>query len=327
MRVALDGIAEEATVEVIGAEGLRRHYGDVVAVAGVDLTVSEGEIVCMLGPNGAGKTTTIEMLLGLRSPTAGTIRVFGASPRSSAVRARVGAMLQDTDAPESLTVAETVELVASYYPYRLPLREVLQRADLGDHADHRVTQLSGGLRQRLSFAMCIAGDPDLLFLDEPTAALDVQARRRFWEQVTEFAALGKTILFSTHNLAEADALAHRVVVIDAGVVVHDGTPQQIKQRLADRVLSFATDAPEQVLWSAAGVRAVRRMPDDVGVDLGPDEHHEREQRLPRWRVQAVDAVPVLRALFDAGHEVRGLTVTEASLEDAFLHLTARDDRR
>ena len=305
-------------MEVIGAEGLRRHYGDVVAVAGVDLTVHEGELVCMLGPNGAGTTTPIEMLLGLRTPTAGKVRVFGAPPRSWAVRTRVGAMLQDSDAPESLTVAETVELVASYDPYRLPLPEVLQRADLGDHAGHRVTQLSGGLRQRLSFALCIAGDPDLLFLDEPTAALDVQARRRFWEQVEEFAALGTTILFTTHNLAEADALAHRVVVIDAGVVVHDGTPQQIKQLVAGRVLSFGTDAPEHVLRSAPGVRAVRRMPDDAGTD--------EYRALPRWSVQAVDAVPVLRALFDAGHEVRGLTVTEASLEDAFLHLTAREDR-
>jgi ABC-2 type transport system ATP-binding protein len=314
-------------VEVIRAEGLRRSYGDVVAVAGVDLTVHEGEIVCILGPNGAGKTTTIEMLLGLRTPTSGEVRVFGAGPRSPAVRARVGAMLQDTDAPESLTVAEMVDLVAAYYPYRLPRAEVLQRAHLNDHADSRVTQLSGGLRQRLSFALCIAGDPDLLFLDEPTAALDVQARRGFWEQVEEFASLGKTILFSTHNLAEADTLAQRVVVIDAGVVVHDGTPHQIKQLVAGRVLTLRTDAAEQALWSMPGVRQVSRLPDDAGADLAHDGSPDGQEALPRWRVQAIDAAPVLRAMFDVGHEVRELTVAEASLEDAFLHLTGGEDRQ
>ena len=313
-------------MEVIRAKGLRRQYGDVIAVAGIDLTVLDGEIVCVLGPNGAGKTTTIEMLLGLRTPSAGEVQIFGGGPRTRAVRGRVGAMLQDTEAPESLTVAETVDMVAAYYPHRLPLQEVLQRADLAKHAGHRVTQLSGGLRQRLSFALCIAGDPDLLFLDEPTASLDVHARRLFWRQVEEFAALGKTIVFSTHNLAEAETLAQRIIVIDAGVVVQDGTPQQVKQLVAGRVLSLWTDAPEHELLAVPGVRGVSRLPDDPAGDPNGDAGPVAPATLRHLRVQAVDAVPVLRALFQTGREIVGLTVTEASLEDAFLHLTTRKER-
>ncbi len=316
-------------MDVIQAVGLHRLFKDVVAVAGIDLRVRQGEIVAVLGPNGAGKTTTIEMLLGLRTPTSGSVRVFGASPSTTAVRGRVGAMLQDTDAPESLTVAEMVNLVASYYPFRLPAKEVLQRANLEGHAGHRVSQLSGGLRQRLSFALSIVGDPDLLFLDEPTAALDVQARRAFWEQVKDFAALGKTILFSTHNLAEADALADRIVVIDSGVVVKDGTPHQIKQLVAGRTIGLLTDASEDELRSLPGVRGVTLVPSDPatpglaeqtdGIDGGGYEG----QQLRRMRVQAVEAEPVLRALFTTGRYVGELTVHEASLEEAFVHLTTK----
>lgn len=302
-------------MNAIDTQGLGKDYGDVTAVGAIDLSVPTGQVTAVLGPNGAGKTTTIEMLLGLRRPTRGRVRVLGGDPRSPAVRARVGAMLQDTDAPESLTVREMVDLVASYYPSRLPVEEVLARADLAARADRRVTQLSGGQRQRLSFALTIAGDPDLLFLDEPTAALDVGARREFWQQVSGFASLGKTILFSTHNLAEADEFAERVVVIAAGAVVAEGSPAQIKQLVAGRTVTLRTDAPEGWLRRLPGVREVTR-PETAGVVDGAPATASRALRL-----HVVEAEPVLRAVFAAGHDVTDLTVAEASLEDAFVHLT------
>lgn len=291
---------------VVRARALRKTYGTKDAVAGIDLDVHEGEVVAVLGPNGAGKTTTIEMLLGLRTPTSGEIEIFGRAPAD--VRARVGAMLQDTDAPESLTVAETIGLVASYYPYRLPTTTVLERADLVAQAGQRVTQLSGGQRARLSFALALVGDPDLLYLDEPTAALDVQARRAFWSHVAALTALGKTILFSTHNLAEADAVAGRIVVISRGRLIHDGTPQEIKALVAGRTLRMTTDAPLDVVLGLPGVRSAA----ESGAPPSPRA----------VTVQAATAEPVLRALFAAAYQVHDLIVAEASLEEAFVHLTA-----
>lgn len=300
--------------DVIEAIGLSRHFGEVVAVDSIDLRVSEGEVVAVLGPNGAGKTTTIEMLLGLRSPTAGTVRVLGGDPGSAAVRGRVGAMLQDTDAPDSLTVAEIVDLVAAYHPYRLGTADVLERAGLTERRRRRVTQLSGGERQRLSFALAIVGDPDLLYLDEPTAALDVSARRGFWRQVQAFAALGKTILFSTHNLEEADLVADRVVIINAGRIFSDGTPRELKGLLAGRTLELLTDADDATLAALPGVRATTVLPADPGTLDRPG--------LRRVRLQAADAEPPLRALFATGHLVTDLIVAEATLEEAFVHLTS-----
>jgi len=308
---------------VLEALGLSRHFGDVVAVDSIDLQVGEGEVVAVLGPNGAGKTTTIEMLLGLRTPTSGTVRVFGGDPTSAAVRGRVGAMLQDTDAPDSLTVAEIVDLVAAYYPYRLATEDVLERASLTGHRRRRVTQLSGGERQRLSFALAIVGDPDLLYLDEPTASLDVGARRAFWRQVQAFAALGKTILFSTHNLEEADLVAERVVIIDHGRIHSDSTPRELKGLLAGRTLELLTDADEAELAALPGVRGVTLLPADPvgpGADAGPAD-------LRRVRLQAADATPPLRTLFAAGRRVEGLVVTEATLEEAFVHLTSPEAPR
>jgi len=226
-------------------------------------------------------------------------------------------MLQDTDAPESLTVTEMVELVGHYYPYALPTADVLRRADLSHHAAKRVAQLSGGQRQRLSFALAIVGDPDLLFLDEPTASLDVHARQAFWQQVEEFAGLGKTILFSTHNLPEADLAADRIVVINRGRVVHDGTPTQIKALIPAKTITMTTDATLDELGRLEGVKSA--VPVDHsgthGIPTSPS------YGLRRVQLQVAIAEPVLRALFAANHHVEDLTVTEASLEQAFLHLT------
>lgn len=297
-------------MHAIEARGLRRTFGDVVAVDGIDLVVDPGEVVAVLGANGAGKTTTIEMLLGMRTPTAGNVTVLGGAPTDRAVRARVGAMLQDTDAPGSLTVAEVVDLVGAYHPVRLPTALALARADLAEHARRRVSQLSGGQRQRLSFAIALVGDPDLLYLDEPTAALDVAARVELWEHVRAFAALGRTIVYSTHNLSEVQGTASRVVVIDRGRIIADGTPDEVRRLVEGSTVVLRTDAPASVLRALPGLRGVD---DPLGA--------EGATAVRRVTLHVVDPVTALRVLLTSDAHVSALEVATASLEDAFFALT------
>jgi ABC-2 type transport system ATP-binding protein len=305
----------ESVVDVIVASGLRKHYGPVEAVAGITLAVAAGQIVAVLGPNGAGKTTTIELLLGLRRPSAGQVRVFGQRPDAPRVRGRVGAMLQDANVPESLTVAELVGLVGRYYPYALPVGEVLSKAGLVGRDGVRVGELSGGQRQRLSFALAIVGDPDLLFLDEPTVALDVEARRGFWEQVRGFTALGKTILFSTHYLAEADAFADRVVVIHQGRVLKDAPPAAIKALVAAKTVRLATDLP---------LAEVRRIDGVEHAEIQPSSPGDVPAGLERLVVQSNAPEQLLRELVSRGVALYDLTVVDTDLEAAFVRLTRGD---
>lgn len=293
-------------MDVIQAQQISKRYRDVEAVAGIDLTVTAGEVVAVLGPNGAGKTTTIELLLGLRRPTAGSVRVFGRPPTHSEVRGRVGAMLQHSGTPEGLTVAEVVRLVGRYHPYRLPVDDVLRRADLGAQRGARVGDLSGGQRQRLSFALAISGDPDLLFLDEPSVALDVEARRGFWEQVRGFAELGKTVLFSTHYLTEADTFADRILVVHRGRLIQDGPPAAIKALVATRTIRLATDVPLHELERIPGVALVE--PAQAG-------------DVQRFVIQSSRPEQVVAELVTAGHSFHDLTITETDLETAFVRLT------
>lgn len=302
-------------MDVIVATDLRKHYGPVEAVAGITLAVAAGQIVAVLGPNGAGKTTTIELLLGLRRPSAGQVRVFGQRPDAPQVRGRVGAMLQDANVPESLTVAELVGLVGRYYPYALPVGEVLSRAGLASRGGIRVGELSGGQRQRLSFALAIVGDPDLLFLDEPTVALDVEARRGFWEQVRGFAALGKTILFSTHYLAEADAFADRVVVIHRGRVLKDGPPAAIKALVAAKTVRLATNLP---------LGDVRRIDGVEHAEVEPSSPGTVPAGLKRLVIQSNAPERLLRELVSKGVALYDLTVVDTDLEAAFVRLTRGD---
>lgn len=293
---------------VIDAVGVSKTYGSIRALTDVDLRVDAGEVVAVLGPNGAGKTTFIEIMLGMRTPDAGSVSLFGGSPERAAVRARVGAMLQDTPAPEALTVAEVVDLVRHYHPWALPTADLLVRADLSAKARARAGSLSGGQRQRLSFALAIAGDPDLLFLDEPTAALDVQARRAFWDQVRGFADLGKTVLFSTHHMDEAQWFADRVVVVDRGTIVADGPPAAITDVVASRVLRLTTDADPAWLSGWPHVRSLTREPGRSGP-------------VGTYTVATSRPEALLADLFAAGHRVESLSVADADLEAAFLHLT------
>lgn len=222
------------TEEVVRISGVVKAYGDVRALAGVDLTVRAGEVVAVLGPNGAGKSTLFEIMLGLLHPSAGEVRVLGAAP-SAGTRLRIGVMMQSAGLPESVTVSELVRLVGRAHPWALPTHTVLDRVNLAAHAGRRVTDLSGGERQRLQLAMALVGAPELLLLDEPTAAMDVRSRRAFWRQTQEAAAAGVTVVFATHDLTEASTVADRVVVLDRGRVLADGTPDSLTDH-GDRAL-------------------------------------------------------------------------------------------
>ena len=205
-----------------------KHYGDAVALKGIDFSIRPGELVSLLGANGAGKTTAVRILLGLSKPTSGEARVFGEDPRDARARTRVGAMLQSARVPETLRVREHIDLFSSYYPKPMAMRDVIEAAGLEGIERKKYGELSGGQQKRTQFALAICGDPDLLILDEPTVGLDVEARRALWKQIRAFIARGKSILLTTHYLAEAEALADRVIVVHKGLIVAEGTPAQIK---------------------------------------------------------------------------------------------------
>ena len=284
-----------------------KDYGPVRALDTLDLGIESGRITAILGPNGAGKTTAIDLMLGLRRPTSGTVRILGHAPDDAAVRPRVGAMLQDPGFPEATTCAELLQLVAAAYPDPMAVDEVLDHADMVGMGDRRIAQLSGGQRQRVAFAAALVGRPEVLFLDEPTVALDVEARRRFWGRIRDLADRGHTIVFSTHYLAEADEVADRVVVIDRGRVLADGSPREVKGLVAGRTVRFRTALTRVQLEALPGV-----------------EHVEADDAASTARqvtLHATDAAAVVGALVRAADPLVDLTVEETALEDAFVHLT------
>ena len=282
--------------------GAVKRYGPVTALDGVDLTVRAGEVVAVLGPNGAGKTTAVQLLLGLGRPGAGTVRLFGRDPRDAAARVRVGAMLQVSKVPETLKVREHIHLVSSYYPRPLPLSEAIAVAGLTGLEDRLFGKLSGGQRQRVLFALALCGDPDLLFLDEPTVGLDVESRRGLWEQIRAKAGAGRTVLLTTHYLEEADALADRIVLLHQGRILAEGTPAEIKARVGGRVIRCRTRVPVEEVAFLPGVREARRRGEDL-------------------EILTLTAEPVVRELLARDAGLSGLEVRGAGLEDAFLSLT------
>jgi ABC-2 type transport system ATP-binding protein len=291
---------------IAGLSGVNKNYGAVQALRNVDFSIYSGELVALLGPNGAGKTTAVKMLLGLALPTAGTVSVFGGNPINPEVRLRTGAMLQVAKVPETLRVREHIELFSSYYSSPLPFSEVIAAAGLEEVKDREFGELSGGQKQRVLFALALCGDPDILFLDEPTVGLDVEARRTLWDQIRKLIARGKTVLLTTHYLEEADALADRVVVINKGEIIAEGTPAEIKSRTAGRRIRCRTGLPLEELRGLPGVVEVR--PDRDAVEINTTE-----------------AEPVLRELLLRDSMVNGIEVTSAGLEEAFLALT-REER-
>lgn len=295
------------STEAVELRGVVKHYGAVTAVDGLDLRVPAGEIVALLGPNGAGKTTTMSILLGLRQADSGQARLFGSSPRPAAARGQVGAMLQDSELMAGVGVGELLRLIRILYPDPLDLGAVIDTLDLGDLLRRRTDRLSGGQAQRVRFALAMAGNPALLVLDEPTAALDVQVRRELWSALEDHAARHHTtVLFSTHYLEEADQHAERVVLIGAGHVIADGTPGQVKTAAgAGRIVRFRLLAGNPGQF--AGIRGVTA--------LNADE--------PWVTLHTADADSTIWALYDHRHAIADIVVTEASLEEAFLSLVAQ----
>ncbi|HEX6861590.1 MAG TPA: ABC transporter ATP-binding protein [Thermoanaerobaculia bacterium] len=300
----------------VRCRGLVKRFADVVAVAGLDLEIARGECFGLLGPNGAGKTTTIEILEGLTEPDEGEVEVLGTTWKGDGrgLRERLGVSLQETQLNEKLTVAETIRLFRSFYHHGRDPEQVLAALALEEKRDARVGKLSGGQKQRLAVACALVGDPELLFLDEPTTGLDPQSRLQLWQQVTAFRAQGGTVLLTTHYMDEAERLCDRIAIVDHGKVIALGTPAELIRSLhaADVVeLLSEPELPEEELRRLPGVSDVHR-------------------RGPNWAL-AVHSVtesvpPLLAAVEKAGARLTHLSTHRATLEDLFVSLTGRELR-
>jgi ABC-2 type transport system ATP-binding protein len=295
---------------IVSMSAVSRRFADVTAIEDLSLEVDAGATVALLGPNGAGKTTALEMMLGLQRPDAGQVSVFGGPPTKATAAGRVGAMLQEGGLPSGARVAELVGLVRGLYRDPLPLVDALRLADLEDLAERRVERLSGGQRERVRLAVALAGRAELLVLDEPTAAMDVAARRSFWLAAGEYVSAGRSLIFATHRLEEADEIADRVLVIAGGRLIADGTPREVKAAAIGRgAVSFRADGiPLEMLERLPSVEAV-------------------EVAGGRATLRSGEPERTLRALLERVPQVDGLEVTAPRLEDAFLTLIREEDSR
>jgi ABC-2 type transport system ATP-binding protein len=289
--------------EVAGLAAVTKNYGSRRALDGVNLTLNSGEILALLGPNGAGKTTAVKLLLGLLDPDDGLVRVFGNDPREARGRQRTGAMLQVARVPETLRVWEHIDLFSSYYPRPLSIEESMEAAGVRELANRKFGELSGGEKQRALFALALCGNPDLLFLDEPTVGMDVEARRGMWKQIRALAARGKSILLTTHYLEEAEALADRIVVLHRGRVIENGTADGIKSRVTVQVVKCRTKLTVEELLRFDHVNDVTREGDFV-------------------EIQTSSIDDVLRQLILTDPKASSFELQKAGLEEAFLTLTA-----
>jgi ABC-2 type transport system ATP-binding protein len=291
----------------VDLRSVTKRFGPVTAVNDLTLEIEPGEIVAFLGPNGAGKTTTVDMLLGLSRPNAGTVTVYGRKPVDAIARGEVAAVMQTGGLLKDLTVEETVRLTATLFPHARPVAEVLDRAGIADIGNRMVGKCSGGQQQRLRFALALLSDPLLMVLDEPTAGMDVEGRRDFWNAIRQDAQRGRTVMFATHYLDEADSYADRIVLIRSGRVVADGTTAEIKAMASGRsVRATLPGADRAALAALPGV-------DDV------------ELRGDTVIVRAKDSDVIARYLLTST-DARDLEISSHNLEDAFLALTADDDK-
>ena len=302
-------MAVASDTPAVEIRGLRKHYGELEAVRGIDLTVARGEVFALLGPNGAGKTTTVEILEGHRRASAGEIRVLGHDPARGerAYRERIGIVLQSTGVDEYLTVREVAELYAGYYPSPRDVDEVIDLVGLAEQRHRRINTLSGGQRRRVDLAVALAGDPELLFLDEPTTGFDPSARRNAWGMIQGLVELGKTIFLTTHFMDEAQYLADRVAIIARGRIIAEGPPETLGgRRSSGTIVRFSL--PEGS--SLPQAYAARRDDDDYLLDTTEPTRLLRD--LTEWALSA-------------DIELIGLEVTRPSLEDVYLQLTGDDD--
>ncbi|MBS1674174.1 MAG: ABC transporter ATP-binding protein [Actinobacteria bacterium] len=300
--------AAQSPAPAVAATGLTKRFRGFTAVDGVDISVRQGEVVAFLGPNGAGKTTTIDMLLGLSQPDEGHIELFGLTPRQAIGRGLVSAVMQTGGLLSDVTVRDTMKLTASLFAHSTSIDAALERAGIADIADRKVQKCSGGQQQRLRFAMALLSDPGLIVLDEPTTGMDVEGRHSFWQAIHADAQRGRTVLFATHYLEEADQYADRIVLIRKGRIVADGTTAEIKAMATGRTIEAEWDGDttaQSEIAALAGVESV-------------------EVRGPRIIIRANDSDAVARHLFTrtGAHDV---TITSQNLEQAFLRLTGDDD--
>jgi ABC-2 type transport system ATP-binding protein len=287
---------------VAGLENVTRRFGRQLAVDRLDLAIPRGGVYALLGPNGAGKTTTISMLLGLLQPDSGRITVLGGRPGEMDARRAIGAMLQVGGVPATLRVREHIELFSGYYARPLPIARVVAMAGLQGLEQRRFDRLSGGEKQRVLFALALCGDPELLFLDEPTVGLDVESRRRMWQVIRDLAGAGRTVVLTTHYLEEADALADRIGVLHRGRLVAEGTPQEIKARVGGRVVRCVTALSPDAIAGLPNVNGVR-------------------QSGTRVEIATSGAEDLLRRLLELDPRLSGLEVAGIGLDEAFLALT------
>ncbi len=300
-----------ATADAVKVQGLAKSWqgpgGPVHAVRGIDMAIPQGATVALLGPNGAGKTTTIDMILGLVQPDSGSAAVLGHTPREAVQQGLIGAMLQTGSLIRNLTVRELITMLTSLYPTPMPVDRVIELAGLAEVANHMTQKLSGGETQRVRFAVALASDPQVLILDEPTVAMDVEARRVFWTSMHAFAETGRTLIFATHYLEEADANADRVVLMAQGEIVADGSTTEIKGRVSRRHIRATLAAVDRdELLAIDGVTEVERRGDSVTLTCNNSDGALRE----------------LLARYPAAADIE---VTGARLEDAFMELVAENE--
>ncbi|MFH8661818.1 ABC transporter ATP-binding protein [Streptomyces afghaniensis] len=298
------------TTPVVGFDQVSKTYDAVRAVDALTLTLRPGQTVALLGPNGAGKSTALDLLLGLKKPDSGTVRLFGTAPRDAIVAGRVGAMLQSGGLMDEVTVAELVRLACDLHPKPYRPSEVLSRAGIEQIADRKVNKLSGGQAQRVRFALATAGDSDLIVLDEPTTGMDVTTRQAFWATMREQADQGRTVLFATHYLEEADAVADRVLVLHRGRLLADGTAAEIKAKAGARRISFD-------LAGTVDEAALRDLPFLTSLTVSGRT----------VRIQSADADATVHALYGLGVYPRNLEVAGLGLEQAFVAITTAEEAK
>jgi ABC-2 type transport system ATP-binding protein len=297
------GPSDQALQVAIAISGVSKSFGDVQAVSELTLDIKQGETVALLGPNGAGKSTAIAIVLGMLNPDLGTVRLFGETPQRAGAVGRIGAVLQDGGLMPGVRIRELLTMLSGLFPTPLPVDQVLQMTELSELGQRRIDRLSGGQLQRVRVAGALIGDPQLLVLDEPTSAMDVETRRSFWQTMNAEAARGRTIIFSTHHLEEADAFARRVIVLSNGRLVADGTPAVIKRSIGHTTIRFTSTAPS--------VPKLRALASVVGAMVTGSNA----------TIRTTDAERTLRALLDIETGIANIEVTAATLEEAFIAIT------
>ncbi|WP_057765612.1 ABC transporter ATP-binding protein [Cytobacillus praedii] len=290
---------------IVVLDHVTKTFKNKKAVDHVSFSIKKGEVVAILGPNGAGKTTTIMMMLGLLEPTSGEVRLFTSHPKEKKIRERIGAMLQEVSVIDALKVKEIIQLFRSYYPSPMPFEELVAFTGLSkDDLKRRADKLSGGQKRRLGFALALAGNPDLIFLDEPTVGLDIASRKLFWHTIDELKAQGKTIIFTTHYLQEADDVADRIILFNHGTIIEDGTPVEIKAKLSKQSVSFVES--EEI-----SMKELKQLPHVLDV-------YKRKDRI---FVVTDHTDEVIAALFEKKLKISGIQIEQGRLDEAFEQLT------